>query len=190
MPSTKERRRELYLKNAKKIQKAKREEYARNSEKYKERQRRWNREHREEMKARRQTPEVKARRLAYMDEYRKRPEVITRKKILEERDRKKNTQRKNDYSKTPRGRFTVYRNVAKRRGLDFLITLEQFLSLLQSHCHYCGTSEKVGIDRKENDKGYTTENSLPCCEICNRMKLTQSYGEFLKRCRDIVKLHQ
>jgi len=37
-----------------------------------------------------------------------------------------------------------------------------------------------GIDRKDNNLGYTPENSLPCCTLCNMMKRTYSYDNFYK----------
>jgi len=36
-----------------------------------------------------------------------------------------------------------------------------------------------GIDRKNNTQGYTTNNSVPCCLICNRAKNNMGYEEFL-----------
>ncbi len=38
-----------------------------------------------------------------------------------------------------------------------------------------------GIDRKNNDLGYTTENSVSCCWLCNETKHHNfTYDEFLK----------
>lgn len=43
-------------------------------------------------------------------------------------------------------------------------------------------SDKVlrynGIDRTDNDKGYTTDNCVSCCGKCNSLKGTLSQGEF------------
>lgn len=36
-----------------------------------------------------------------------------------------------------------------------------------------------GIDRLDNNKSYTIENSVPCCTICNFMKKVLSKDEFL-----------
>lgn len=37
-----------------------------------------------------------------------------------------------------------------------------------------------GIDRVNNNEGYTLLNSLSCCIICNRAKNSLSYGEFIE----------
>ncbi len=87
----------------------------------------------------------------------------------------------------------VYKLQAKRRGLSWELTGEQFDALTQTACHYCGDppSDKKsnprfngaykcnGIDRKNNDLGYTSPNCLPCCQFCNRAKWTMGYQEFV-----------
>ena len=35
------------------------------------------------------------------------------------------------------------------------------------------------VDRKNNTIGYTLENSVPCCIICNKGKSTFSYEFFI-----------
>lgn len=44
-----------------------------------------------------------------------------------------------------------------------------------------------GVDRKNNYLGYTKENSVPCCEKCNRFKLDHSEKDFLLHCFRIIK---
>ena len=36
----------------------------------------------------------------------------------------------------------------------------------------------MGIDRKDNNKGYTNDNCVPCCGFCNKMKMDHSIDEF------------
>lgn len=36
-----------------------------------------------------------------------------------------------------------------------------------------------GIDRIDNAKGYTIENSVTCCKRCNFAKRNMSYDEFI-----------
>lgn len=91
--------------------------------------------------------------------------------------------------------ITRYKSQAKRRGIEYLLTTEEFISITQQNCHYCGskpsnvcTSDKDsnntfvynGIDRKDNDVGYTIENCVPCCKVCNRAKNSMSYDEFIQ----------
>lgn len=78
-----------------------------------------------------------------------------------------------DSSRGRRVRFTKLKCVARKRGLEMTLTLEQFLELNSKPCEYCGENLPAtgyGIDRKENSKGYTPENSIPCCTRCNSMK--------------------
>ena len=44
-----------------------------------------------------------------------------------------------------------------------------------------------GIDRIDNNIGYTKENSVPCCEICNKAKRDMSYNDFINYLKRIVK---
>jgi hypothetical protein len=36
-----------------------------------------------------------------------------------------------------------------------------------------------GIDRRDNAKGYTIDNCLPCCENCNYIKRDIPYEDFM-----------
>lgn len=89
-----------------------------------------------------------------------------------------------------------YKSSAKKRGYTFDLTPEEFSNLLKSDCYYCGSKptlrhfkvygaskhgidfEYNGIDRFDNSEGYTKENCVPCCSICNIMKSTLNYRDF------------
>lgn len=43
-----------------------------------------------------------------------------------------------------------------------------------------------GIDRIDSTKCYEIDNCLPCCEMCNRMKLTSTQQEFINQCKKIA----
>lgn len=58
------------------------------------------------------------------------------------------------------------------------------------YCFYCGCVgmnitrqykefPHNGIDRINNNKGYTQKNCLPCCKVCNFAKNTMKYKEFI-----------
>lgn len=86
---------------------------------------------------------------------------------------------------------------AVKRNYSFDLTKEQFKNIINQNCFYCGSfPEKTharapdpkglwypvnGIDRFDNTLGYTIENSVPCCGMCNRMKMAYSYGEFISQ---------
>jgi len=91
--------------------------------------------------------------------------------------------------------FTSYMRRAKNKHIPFTLTRKQFFKIVKLPCHYCGIKDSqntktisphsyghityTGIDRKNNSKGYTLRNSLPCCRQCNLAKYTFSYKEFL-----------
>lgn len=89
------------------------------------------------------------------------------------------------YRKTPKGKYEVYKSSAKLRGYDFEIDFELFSSILTQDCHYCGSKSSNGVDRANNDTGYTKENSLPCCKTCNLMKRDLPYNFFLAHIKTI-----
>lgn len=95
----------------------------------------------------------------------------------------------------------AYRKNAKTRGLTFELSKEEFTKLTSSDCHYCGSAPDKsalgrhtgnqpqrtlngdylynGIDRLNNDEGYTAHNCVSCCWDCNSMKSTRTVEEFL-----------
>lgn len=96
-----------------------------------------------------------------------------------------------------------YKWGAKDRNHSFCLSDEDALSLMESDCHYCGGAPSNinkgrctdkhfvynGIDRKDNDMGYTKDNVVSCCKNCNRAKRTMGYDEFLTMCNAIAARH-
>ena len=89
--------------------------------------------------------------------------------------------------------WSYYRRNAKTRNLSWELTREHFVSLITKPCYYCKVEPwnlvetksndwKIisGVDRKDNKIGYTIENSVPCCKICNRAKLDLELDVFEK----------
>jgi len=82
------------------------------------------------------------------------------------------------------------RDSPKRGKGDFKLDFETFSELVKSPCHYCKSqtdSETNGIDRVNNDIGYTKENCVPACWKCNRMKSFYHPMFFVKKCKIILK---
>ncbi len=88
--------------------------------------------------------------------------------------------------------YNRYRVAARKRNLEFSITLEEFQSLIYKPCVYCGVSNSNkttkngtssikynGVDRVENVLGYNSKNCVTCCHTCNRAKRTMTVEEFL-----------
>jgi hypothetical protein len=81
-----------------------------------------------------------------------------------------------------RATFSLYRGKAKRQGKEFNINVHQFQELTSRNCFYCGAIPKNrnfrnnqeyiynGLDRIDNEKGYTLENIEACCYHCNTLK--------------------
>ncbi len=92
-----------------------------------------------------------------------------------------------EYGKRPEKIFKVYQWAAKRRGISFNLTYEQFLTFWQKPCFYSQHGiETIGLDRINNDVGYEMNNVVPCCAICNRMKADMSQEQFRAHVRSIA----
>jgi hypothetical protein len=94
-----------------------------------------------------------------------------------------------------------YKRRAHQRGYSWELDSSQFRNLCTQPCNYCGCLPKTissayyskpgppdpfpfirnGVDRIDNKCGYTIENSVTCCEMCNRMKMAYSLEEFLEK---------
>lgn len=92
----------------------------------------------------------------------------------------------------------VLRNIkrnARIRGVEFHLSDDDVRELLTRPCHYCGQEPSQGggvaatrqlngnflyngLDRMDNSCGYTADNVVPCCGVCNRAKLTMTVEEF------------
>jgi hypothetical protein len=100
----------------------------------------------------------------------------------------------------------VYRQYvyqAKCRGLSFELTKEEFKALTKRDCHYCGIEPQQvsnsgkkyssyiynGVDRKNNNQGYTEENSVPCCGVCNKAKRDMSLSQFMEWIERLTKFN-
>ena len=98
----------------------------------------------------------------------------------------KKKQRSGYFESNPLIRENIYKLGASKRNIDYSLTHEQFMSLWQKPCHYCGDDIRtIGIDRVDNDKGYKIDNVVSCCNPCNMMKRNSPYNEFVERCKRI-----
>ncbi len=88
--------------------------------------------------------------------------------------------------------FYRYKKDARKRNIDFNLSIEEFTKLISQDCFYCAippnTTRKIdknnsylynGIDRVDNNKGYTIENCVACCKMCNFAKNNYTLEEFL-----------
>lgn len=95
---------------------------------------------------------------------------------------------KNCYYTTKEGRYNMYKKGAKARDMEFSLSKEEFYKITEQPCYYCGDFTKGynGIDRYNSKIGYIKENCVPCCEICNRMKLDYNVSDWLAHMSKIL----
>ena len=101
------------------------------------------------------------------------------------------------------GLYNSYLKGAKKRNYNFELSKDEFKLLTGQNCYYCGATPSNtwrrgethgfykynGIDRSDNDLGYTVENSRSCCGLCNRIKWKTSEKEFLNWVSKVAKHH-
>lgn len=161
-----------YQKNKARIKarsaKWRKEYYAKNGEKLREDSRRWTREH----------PE-RSREIAKKS-YRK--NIVKRKEGMAR------------YGFSAAGKFLAIRYRAKRYGIPFAMTREEFTGWFgkkEKRCHYCDVRVVVGssrdpkelltIERKDNNGPYSLDNIVVSCKGCNVIKSNNiSYETMLK----------
>lgn len=90
--------------------------------------------------------------------------------------------------------FKSYEKHATDRGYSFDLDLETFVKITSKNCSYCGAEPNNsmngkqsrskyiynGIDRVNNNLGYSVENCVPCCKTCNVAKSEMSREDFFK----------
>lgn len=95
--------------------------------------------------------------------------------------------------------FSRYKSAARKRKKSFDLTYDQFKTICSKDCEYCGQSPKEkftkvknvvkiklnGIDRVDNNLGYSIDNCVSSCGICNSMKMDRSQKEFLNKIMEI-----
>lgn len=92
------------------------------------------------------------------------------------------------YAQTLKGNFSRYTRGARRRGLEFNLTFEQFETFWQQPCSYCGDLiETIGLDRIDSFKGYELGNCTSCCSMCNLMKLDHSLEDWISKMESILR---
>ena len=82
-----------------------------------------------------------------------------------------------------------YIQSARSRNIGFELTKKKFEELVCMACYYCGSfneKEVIGVDRLNSSRGYTNENCVPCCKICNFMKGTLSKNTFITQSHKIA----
>lgn len=87
---------------------------------------------------------------------------------------------------SPHTKYKIYQMSANKRNLAFEITVEQYTSIVETPCYYCGEEGQMGIDRKNNSIGYLYDNCVSSCKMCNYMKNSLTIETFLGRIKHIL----
>jgi hypothetical protein len=100
--------------------------------------------------------------------------------------------------------FSSYIRSAAKRGISFNLTKAEFMLIASMPCYYCGAPPsqttfisrdqsrrqngftRSGIDRWDTNKGYTVENSRPCCSTCNYAKRQMTAQEYFDHCSKVA----
>lgn len=110
-------------------------------------------------------------------------------------------EKRKPYGQVPIHRVMLaYKSNAKRKGVVFNLTDEQFKQLILSKCSYCGdlpenlqkngciSTDYIrynGIDRIDNNLGYEINNCIPCCHFCNFSKRNNTQEFFFQKIKKI-----
>ena len=77
-------------------------------------------------------------------------------------------------------RYRTYMYAANKRSIAFNLSVSEFNAILMHSCVYCGTTQKIGVDRIDSSGDYSIDNCQPCCGTCNMMKNKYSSEDFIK----------
>lgn len=140
---------------------------------------------------------IKAIKQKYRENNREKILQDTKKRNIEWYSKNKNNVSLKRHGLSERFRRYIYNCKTKKR--DFFLSKEDFEIITSKACYYCGgynISENsliditnlnyCGIDRIDNSKSYIKENCVPCCNICNRMKLDMNLTNFIEHIKKIV----
>jgi hypothetical protein len=98
---------------------------------------------------------------------------------------------------------TIYNNIGKDdRNLEVKLTYDEFIEFTKiKECYYCGSripwtpypvingdfiSMAYFLDRKINKIGYSKENCVVCCTLCNKLKRAHDHYDFIIICNRIA----
>lgn len=103
------------------------------------------------------------------------------------------TTAKRDRSQDLRHKWSCFSTQARRRGIEQRLSLEQYSTLVQLPCTYCGKgavgqlASCVGIDRIDSSvREYSLQNCVSSCSTCNFMKGALDGSVFLNKVRQIA----
>lgn len=86
----------------------------------------------------------------------------------------------------PARRYNLVKDSAMRSGLEFNLTMDQYLSFLKDNCFYCNSKVKtIRLELIDEYLGYKIENLVLCCKTCKKFKNNINHNDFIKLCQII-----
>jgi hypothetical protein len=86
--------------------------------------------------------------------------------------------------------YSTYRRTSNNKNIAFELSETEFQNIVKQECYYCGLFSEGkqfnGIDKKIQTIGYTIDNCVPCCDMCNYMKKSLNNDVFLERIEHIL----
>lgn len=90
--------------------------------------------------------------------------------------------------------YSATRKNARRRGIRFRLSYEEYKTIIRRACHYCNAPARLRgylrsdgldlrfrghtLDRKDNAEGYYHWNCVSACAGCNSRKFNKPYERF------------
>lgn len=99
-----------------------------------------------------------------------------------------------------------YIKSAIKRSIEWRLSPEEFLRITKQNCNYCKDAPRLyegkfskkgrtlktfmnGIDRINSALGYVDGNVVPCCGVCNKMKMAMDESAFKIQVLKIAKVY-
>jgi hypothetical protein len=100
--------------------------------------------------------------------------------------------RENDRLSVKR-RLNTFKTPVRSRGYEWALADDDAMDIMTGPCMYCGILPVDcvhGLDRMDNSRGYTPENTVGCCGTCNMMKKCLDAHTFVDRCTHLCGLER
>lgn len=99
------------------------------------------------------------------------------------------------YARSLKGRYRGLKYRCSKKGIKLTLSLEDFSDLVDGKsCTYCNNpinhTYGSGLDRKDNSKGYTKSNAVPCCATCNSIKGDKLSYEEMMICMGAIRAYR
>jgi hypothetical protein len=92
-----------------------------------------------------------------------------------------------DFKDVVNVKYSKYKTRANEKGIVFEFSDSDFNEKIKEQCYLCGKLpsqvHKNGLDRVDNDKGYSESNVESCCGNCNMLKINYTYDSFIEKCK-------